>query len=271
MTGWSWELTKFMSSYPWKFMASPHQITHFPFFHVDLHCRRIKSGYHYQVAILADDTWRCLDDTLSTTPLQQNESLATTPDGSKTNFYTKIYDGLVCDESMRTDVDRKLALAVRESCQSHCSRAEREAVAVFTDISHLRINIASGSLYSRLCCKWAIIIFERAAKELSRLEIDLRVEKQKRHELLVAKRAEKAAKDAKEKQKEHELLMAAKAEKAAKDAKDKHDMVSRSDKTLQIEDSRLALQQRASHSGLEPGGAEDDYEELTRMMARWHL
>lgn len=107
-------------------MASPHQITYFPFFHVDLHCRRIKSGYHYQVAILADDTWRCLHDTLSTTPLQQNESLATTPDGSKTNFYTKIYDGLVRDESMRTDVDRKLALAVREACQSHCSRAERE-------------------------------------------------------------------------------------------------------------------------------------------------
>lgn len=86
------------------------------------------------------------------------------------------------------------------------------------------------------------------------------MEKQKRHELLMAKRAEKAAKDVNEKQKEHELLMAAKAEKAAKDAKDKHDMVSRSDKTLQIEDSRLALQQRASHSGLEPGGAEDDYE-----------
>jgi hypothetical protein len=255
MNGWSWELTKFYSGYPRPSWLSPHQVTQFPFFHANLTCRRIKSGCRYQLAIVANDTWRFLDkdDSSSTMPqvtTKQNESPVRNPDSSTTSFYAKIYDALVRDESMRTDVDRKLALAVREACQSHCSRVERDAVAVFTDISHLHLKIAPGSLSRRLYCKYAIIIFERAAKELSRLEADMRAEKQKKHELLMAK----------------------KAEKAAKDAKDKQDMAKMAEKKLQIDvSSNLALQQRASRSGFKSDGTEDEFEELTRMMAEWHL
>jgi hypothetical protein len=98
--------------------------------------------------------------------------------------------------------------------------------------------------------KWACIIFERAANELSRLEGDLRVEKQKRHELLMAKDAERAAKE----------------------KRDRREMAMRSNKRPRIDDSsELALTQRASRSGLKSFSTGDGYEELTRMMARWHL
>jgi hypothetical protein len=250
MTGWSWELTKFFSGYPRNTPNSPHQYTQAPFFHANTRCRRIKSGHHYQIAIIADDSWRCMDDATSTTSqvtIQQIKSPFRNPDNSATNFFNKIYDALVCDESIRTDVDRKLALALREACQSRCTRAERDAVAAFTDLSHLRLIIPP---YNRLYWKWACIIFERAANELSRLEGDLRVEKQKRHELLMAKDAERAAKE----------------------KRDRREMAMRSNKRPRIDDSsELALTQRASRSGLKSISTGDGYEELTRMMARWHL
>ena len=285
MTGWSWELTKFLTGYDRTFPVSPHRITQFPFFHAEPRCRRIKSGQHYWVAIIADDTWRYLDDTPSTTP-QVTVQQSKRPDSSIAKFYTKIYDALVCDDSMRTDGDRKLALALREACQSRCTRAERDAVAVFTDLSHLRIGIKpsatalpSLTLSWKLHWKWACIIFERAAKELSRLEADLRVEKQKRHELLMAKKAEKAAKDARDRvlimfnraAEKSVILRAMRAKIEVENEKDQHGMAKKADKRLQTEDSRLALQQRASRSGPGSGSEEGQFEELTRMMARWHL
>jgi len=122
-------------------------------------------------------------------------------------------------------------------------------VAASTDLSHLGISMPSA-LPAILFVKWALVIFERAAKELSRLEVDLRVERQKRHELSIAK----------------------KAEKAARDAKDQHDMARRSDKRLQTEDSsKLPPKQRVIRAGLRSGGTKDEFEELARMVARWQL
>lgn len=215
----------------------------------------MKSGYHYYVTILANDTWSYLDgapSTMSQMTVPRYKSLVRSPKSSVTDIYSKIYDALVRDESMRTDVDRRLALAVREACQSRCSRAERDAVAVLTDVSYIRAYFGPVSFSTRLCCKWICIMYDRAAKELSRLEADLRVEKQKRHE----------------------LLMATKAEKAAKDAKDQQGMVKRPDKRKRSqtdESSKFPLKQLASRSGLGSDGTEDEFEELTRLMARWHL
>jgi len=252
MNGWSWELTMYFTGNDWALLASFHHITKMPFFHANPRCRRMKSGFHYYIILTADDTWRCLNDSTPTTSQvtnPQNKSPVRFPDGSITNFYTRMYDALVRDESMRTDVDRKLALAVREACQSHCNRAERDAVAASTDLSHLGISMPSA-LPAILFVKWALVIFERAAKELSRLEVDLRVERQKRHELSIAK----------------------KAEKAARDAKDQHDMARRSDKRLQTEDSsKLPPKQRVIRAGLRSGGTKDEFEELARMVARWQL
>ena len=77
-----------------------------------------------------------------------------------------------------------------------------------------------------------------------------------------------------EKRKRHELYIAKKAEKAAKDAKDQQHLVKRSGKRKRSqtdESSELSLKQLASRSGLESDGTEDEFEELTRLMARWHL
>ena len=282
MTGWSWELTMFMSGHPKAFTVSPHRFTQAPIFHANARCRRIKTGHHYQIAFIADDTWCCLDDTTSTTSRLTNQKMKSpfrNPENPNTNFYTKIYEALVCDESMRTDVDRKLALALREACRSRCSRAERDAVAVFTDLSPIRMYIGPGTLYTRLYWKWAFIIFVRAAKELSRLEADLRVEKQKRHELLTAKKVEKAAKDARDRRlinlnraaEDHESWRPLRAKVDSDVMKAQHDMARRSIKRLKMGDLRLTHQQRASRSGLVSDGAEDELEELTRLMARWHL
>jgi hypothetical protein len=216
---------------------------------------------------------------MSQASIQQNKKPLQAPNNSTNNFYTRVYDTLVCDESMRTDVDRKLALVVREVCQSsHYSRAERDAVAVFTDLSHLGSQLGSGSLSVRLFWKWAFVICDRAAKELSRLEADLRVEAQKRHELLMAKKAEKDAEDAKGLAfvfkgavERVEILRARKTSIDANNAKDQGDIAIRRKKRLQTADPRLARQQRASCSGLESQGTKDQLEELTRMMARWHL
>ena len=281
MTGWSWELTMFMSGHPKAFTVSPHRLTQAAFFHANARCRRIKTGNHYQVAFIADATWCCLDGTTSSTTRLTNQNMKSpfrNPENSSTNFYTKIYEALVCDESMRTDVDRKLALAVREACQSRCSRAERDAVAVFTDLSPVRMIIGPGTLYARLYWKWAIIIFARAAKELARLEADLRVEKQKRHDVL-ARKAEKAAKDARDRQviilnraaEDHESSRPLRPKVDAEITKAQYDTARRSQRRLKIEDLRLTHQQRASRSGLVSDGAEDGFEELTRLMARWHL
>jgi hypothetical protein len=84
------------------------------------------------------------------------------------------------------------------------------------------------------------------------LEADLRVEKQKRHELLMAKKAEKAAKDAKDQQ--HLVKRSGKRKRSQTD-----------------ESSELSLKQLASRSGLGSDGTEDEFEELTRLVARWHL
>ena len=99
MNGWSWELTRYFSGYPRPPpLASPHQITQCPSFHANAKCRRIKSGCHYQVAIVADDTWRCLDeDDMSSThatsqwTIQENKTLVRNIGNSTTSFYTKIY------------------------------------------------------------------------------------------------------------------------------------------------------------------------------------
>ncbi|GAB7330484.1 hypothetical protein MBLNU13_g02091t2 [Cladosporium sp. NU13] len=116
MNGWSWELTKYLTGYPKMHLASPYQYTQAPLFHANPRCRRIKSGYHYFVTILANDTWSYLDDTPSTMPqmtVPRYKSPVPRTDSSITDFYPKIYDALVHDESMRTDVDRRLALAKR--------------------------------------------------------------------------------------------------------------------------------------------------------------
>jgi len=255
MNGWSWQLAMYFSGYPRMHLASPHQIMRLPFFHANARCRRLKTGYQYFVSIVANDTWRCLDDTpsaISQVSIPQNKSPVRNPDSSTTNFYSKIYDALVCDESMRTDLDRKLALAVREACRLQRSRAERDAAAVFADLSHLRLNLRHRSLSATLYWKWTLVIYDRAAKELSRLEADLRVEKQKRHELLMAKKAEKAAKDAKDQQ--HLVKRSGKRKRSQTD-----------------ESSELSLKQLASRSGLGSDGTEDEFEELTRLVARWHL
>jgi hypothetical protein len=271
MTGWSWQLTMYFSKFPMTHPASPHETTKFPFFHANPRCRRIKSGYHYDVAIIADDTWRCLDDTTSARSvlaIHQNKHPVPNTNSSSANFYPKMYDTLACGGNMRTDVDRKLALVLRKVCQSRCSRSERDAVAACTDLSHLYVSFQTPD---KLYWKWVCIIFDRAAKELSHLEEILRVQKQKRHERLMAEKVEEAVEEAEAKQKRHELSMADEVESTAKDAKDKHEIARRSDKKLWIEHSGLALQQRASRSGLEPGGTEDVYGELIKMMSRWHL
>lgn len=281
MYGWSWELTRFMSCPFYTNLASPHQRTRFPFFHANARCRRVKTGYQYFVSIIANDTWRCLEDTPSTksqVSIPQNKSPVWNPDSSTTNFYPKIYEALARDESMRTDVDRRLALAVREACQSRRSRAERDAAAVFTDLSHLRLNLRRHSLPVTLYWKWAFIIYDRAAKELSRLEADLRVEKQKRHELYIAKKAEKAAKDERDRQfmlrraaEDHEFWRPLRAKVDASMLKDQHDMARGLNKRTKAEDAKPAHRQRASRGGLGSDGTEDEFEELTRLMARWHL
>lgn len=262
-------------------LASPHQITRIPFFHANARCRRIKTGHQYFVSIIVNDTWRCLQDTPSTksqVSVSQNKSPVRNPDSSTTDFYSRIYEALVCDESMRTDVDRRLALAVREACQSRRSRAERDAAAVFADLSPLRLNLRHPSLPVTLYWKWAFIIYDRAAKELSRLEADLRVEKQKRHELSMAKKAEKAAKDERDRQfmlkpaaEDHGFWRPLRVKVDANLLKDQHDMARRSNKRTKAEDAKPAHKQRASRSGLESDGTEDEFEELTRLMAKWHL
>ena len=235
MTGWSWELSMFFLGFPRSTSASPHRYTQSPRFHTHPRCRRIKSGYHYNVTIMANNTWRCLDNTPSTmsqVSIPQNKSAIRDPDTSITNLYTGIYDALVCDESMRSDVDRRLALAVREACRSHFTRAERDAAALFTDMSHLKMSFTRRSLSATLCWKWSFIIHDRAAKELARLEADLRVVRQKRHELLMTRGVEKRP---------------------------------------QTNDSgRRALKRRRSRSGLDFYDTEDEFEELIWMMWRWH-
>ena len=260
MKGWSWQLSMYLSDpdmmqrdfrrpHP-MVEISPHQLTRSPVFHILPRCRRIKSGYHYRVGIIADDTWRHLDNatlTTSETTNLQNKSPLRSPDDSIPDFYAKLYDALVRNENMRKDVDLRLALVLRVVCQSDCSKAGRDVTAANADVSHL---YRSPDTIIPSAVKWAVVILDRAVKELSRLEADRRVERQKRHELLTVMTAEAIAKDKKE----------------------RHDKARRSeDGHLTADPSTLAVKQRASPSKPNADRAADPIEELTRMMAAWHL
>lgn len=204
---------------------------------------RGKSGNHYGVAIFADDTWRHLHHKTSQKPeseASQDLNFPQDPGKPELRFFDMMYESIKSWGWMWTDVDQKFALMLREACQSDCSDANRKAIATCFDgyQGRIRPNFVV-SMEIGWNWKWNYTIINRAAKELSRLDAELHVEQQNRlkHALLTLEEEVK-------KQRSQAPPFDASAN-------------STSDSTAE--------------QGLNRDSTEDTIEELTKMMAGWHL
>lgn len=136
-------------------------------------CQRFLTGHHYTVAFIADDTWHHLSHAaplrLEGIPHLGVVSV-TNSDAPVVKFFDKMYETIMHTPSIQTSVDRKLALMLREVCQSDCSKAERAAVAGTLDmyLGRIRRDVVV-ELSTTQFWKWNFTIANRAEYELSRM------------------------------------------------------------------------------------------------------
>jgi len=259
MSGWSWDFQMFRSVYPsdkigtWSIQQLIQTVG---VSSLDTHsrCKRALTGHHYTVAFIADDTWNHLSHaaplTLEVIPGLGVLSIAN-PDAPDVKFYDKMYETIMHFPTLTSGVDRKLALMLREVCQSDCSKAERDAVAGTLDmyLGRIRPNV-TVELSTTQFWKWNFTIANRAVNELSRMwgdhhavPIDLRYylprkAGDKRTHFIVDLRAKKRPRPIAPKLVEPRIT-------------------SKADLNAELIPHR--------------DGATSEIEEIIRMMARWHL
>jgi hypothetical protein len=144
---------------------------------------------------------------------------------------------------MRTDVDQKIALMLREVCQSDCSEEGMNAVATALTENPGRfhaIQVAHTGWASWLpYMKWELNIINLAVDEFSRMEKELHAEKQ------------------------YNLWMALQILEQE---------VKRKRSQMALEDASISsLSNPTAEQSLECDSSEDEFDELTVMMAEWHL
>ena len=158
MNGWSWDNDTLRStSCTFVTLDSQQLMQTFGVSDMFVHsrCRRERTGHHYKVAFISEDTWHHLSH--ATFPI------------SKVAFYDHMFKTITCTRGLSSE-DRKLALMLREVCQSDCSEVERDAVAGTLDMNlgHIRPGVVV-ELSTTQFWKWNFTIACRADKEESRM------------------------------------------------------------------------------------------------------
>jgi hypothetical protein len=118
--------------------------------------RRERSGYNYKVAIVADESFRRSGDTAYQFPNRRKPALG---------FFDTMYKSVRSWGWMRTDIDQKFALMLREACQSGRSELYHGTTLTWHDKSFKKCTSP---------------VFDRAAKDLDGMEIELHAEQQER-------------------------------------------------------------------------------------------
>jgi hypothetical protein len=242
MNGWSSELDYHEAMFPWRQSMSPEQYKQSwgaDNFRRHLNFRRERSGHVYEVLIIADETWdrfAHLDFASSKRKAFQNIS-SVQSDRPALYIRDMMYESTKSWGWMRTDVDQKLALMLGEACKSDCSEEGMDAVVATLDGSQ-------GRFYSEWASwvpdqKWNLNIINLAVDEFSRMETELHTEKQYR--LMIA------------------LLILERE-------------VKRKRSQLALEDASISRPSNpTAEQSLGRDSSEDEFQELTVMMAEWHL
>jgi hypothetical protein len=248
MNGWSSELDIHEAVFSWRQRMSSEQYKQTfatDNFHRHLVFRRERSGHHYQIAIVAEESWdRFAHLDFASLKRKDSQNISSVqPDRPALYFWDTTYDSIKSWGWMRTDVDQKIALMLREACKSDCSEEGMNAVATALTENPGRfhpIQVAHTGWASWLpYMKWELNIINLAVDEFSRMETELHTEKQ--YSLMLALRI------------------------LEQEAKRKRSQLAPEDASINSPSNPTAEQ------SLERDSTEDEFYELTVMMAEWHL
>jgi hypothetical protein len=243
MIGWSSELDIHEARFSWRQRMSSEQYKQTyaaDNFRRHLAFRRERSGHHYQIGIVAEKTW---DRFAHLDFVKRKVPSAVQPDKPFFSFWKKMYYSIKSWGWMRTDVDQKIALMLREVCQSDCSEERMNAVATALTENPGRfhaIQVAHTGWDPWLpYVKWELNIVNLAVDEFSRMEKEVHAEKQ--YNLWIAL----------------EIL---------------EQEVKRKRSQMALEDASISsLSNPTAEQSLERDSSEDEFDKLTVMMAEWHL
>jgi hypothetical protein len=138
--------------------------------------RRRRSGYDYQVTIVADESFRRRFDHSATTPPNCGTSQGVSslhPDEPALQLFDTMYKSVKGWRWMRTDIDRKFALMLREACQSGRSKLHGKALTWHDEVYDYDLSMDSFRWWTRL-------IVLKAGEELERIDTELHAEQQER-------------------------------------------------------------------------------------------
>jgi hypothetical protein len=187
LKGWSTSLDMYMARYAWgRRVANPSledvlshydvdQLIQLGYINTDLFRRR-RSGYDYQVTIVADESFRRrFGHSATTSPncgTSQGVSSLHSDEPALQPFDT-MYKSVKGWRWMRTDIDRKFALMLREACQSGRSELHGKAITWHDEVYGYDFSEDSFRW-------WTMLISLQAAKELERIDTELHAEQQER-------------------------------------------------------------------------------------------
>lgn len=215
-------------------------------------CRREQTGHHYTVGFVADETWHQLSHAASSTlevGARSGMTFATESKAPALNLYDMMYKAIAHVYDTSSDVDRRLGLMLREVCQSDCRKVERDAVAGTLDmyLGRIRPDVTVG-LPTTQFLKRNFTIVNRATKEETRMTkarpIRLKLRRTRYGHAGYKRRQATADRPTKRPRQEATKLVEPKTSGR----------------------SRLIVKLPLHRDGLR-----SEIEEITRMMARWHL